>query len=229
MKRILIYITCNLIIFWLLFWSSYGQGGGDILASGITFCISIIYFLITFFIVSDKKVIIQVGIGLILGLILNQISLNIFAYYRHLDFMKTHPYYDSPYSSIDSTRFFYIQKNIEELKESEINFEKITDLSFCLETDVQILPKYCLKFKNLESLTLAANPNLQIDSTMEIISQITTIKNLDLTNCNLTHIPHSIKKLTSLEKLDLSMNPNLNIDSVKQIVSEMKTLTSVTW
>ncbi|MGY6648448.1 leucine-rich repeat domain-containing protein [Wenyingzhuangia sp. IMCC45574] len=71
--------------------------------------------------------------------------------------------------------------------------------------DLSFLPQNVQRFSNLEQLSLASNPNLNLEKTFKELSLL-NLSYLNLSNNNIKSLPKSLSQLTSIEDLNLSYN-----------------------
>lgn len=68
------------------------------------------------------------------------------------------------------------------------------------------LPKEITQLTNLEKIDMGSNPELDLNQAFDLLKQIKSLKELELTDCKLKTIPNNISQLSNLEELSLDDN-----------------------
>lgn len=94
--------------------------------------------------------------------------------------------------------------SLKEVPQQISNFKNLIKIELA-DNKLEVIPSYFNDFKNLKRLNISENKHLNLKESLKNLNQ-TKIDDLDISNCDLLYIPHTISELTSLEKLDASNN-----------------------
>ena len=105
----------------------------------------------------------------------------------------------------------------EDLEARNEILSKIDTLDFSNQ-NLLFLPKQILECKNLKSINLAGNPNIDWQDCFTKLSSLKSLTDLNLNNNKLRKIPEEIKHFNNLIRLSLSRN---NLDSLPIEIGEL--------
>jgi len=113
-------------------------------------------------------------------------------------------------------------------------------------SNMEKLPIGVLKLTNLEDIDLEANPNLNINEALGLLSRLThlrklwisdnkvpdlrniyklkSLEELDLDNVEISVLPIELSQLKRLKEVNLDENPNLNMIQVTSVLSKIRSL-----
>ena len=90
------------------------------------------------------------------------------------------------------------------------------------DNNIKIIPKEIGGYKILEVLDLSGNNQLEIGQSFYDLAKIKTLKEINLSQCELVYIPFSIHKITNLEVLNISGNHLFEIPDMMHKMHQLK-------
>jgi Leucine-rich repeat (LRR) protein len=140
-----------------------------------------------------------------------------------LEFEKNNPYYYSPYSDQDSTKYTKWASSRASHVFSDINPSKVRRVSLS-RYDLRYLPDEILSIDSLEALWLTSFSDLDLSHTFANLKNPGLLTELRISNFDLETVPQEILLLENLESLWIPLSPRLDPNELIAILSQLTKL-----